>query len=135
QGKELIFQGAQGKTDQGSKFFHDEKPLLSVVWRLTLSEVWLLVPFLTSPSCPRAMEPRVTHPRLAYPWEPSIPLELPQKHCLTPGARTELTRPPGMPYNKIRTLSGPEWRNGRLRGLKILWVYHPCGFESRLRHH
>src|SRR5690606_3455512 len=49
QSKELHFQGAQGKADQRSKFFHDEKPLLSVVWRLTLSEARLLVPFLTSP--------------------------------------------------------------------------------------
>src|SRR5690606_22369762 len=45
---------------------------------LTLSEVRLLVPFLTSPSCPRAMDRPVIHPRLAYPWEPSVPLNCPR---------------------------------------------------------
>src|SRR5690606_13348469 len=87
--KELHFQGAQGKADQRSKFFHDEKPLLSVVWRLTLSEVRLLVPFLTSPSCPRAMDRPVIHPRLAYPWEPSVPLNCPRSIVTHPTAARE----------------------------------------------
>src|SRR5690606_5953230 len=73
---------------------------LSVVWRLTLSEVRLLVPFLTSPSCPRAMDRPVIHPRLAYPWEPSVPLNCPRSIVTHEADRKRLMTRGGEPGSR-----------------------------------